>query len=243
MKLFHVTITGADQSLSDIQELFKLSEEFRFVEWGILYSSSQGKLRYPPKQWQDELFAMCDNVLETHGWAPNLSAHLCGKYALDALFKNLFMLPSKHFKRCQINTSCKNLHKTDIFALDKSLYMFDSGVEFIFQYRSKSDDLKIQDMAKCNEMCSAMTHRFAALYDISGGNGILPTSWPKPFENVRTGYAGGLNPDNLEEQLAKIALVVGDNSVSIDMESGVRTNNLFDLDKVRRCLQIASIYK
>lgn len=67
----------------------------------------------------------------------------------------------------------------------------------------------------------------------------MPTTWPKPFSNVRTGYAGGLNPDNLEEQLTKIAAVVGNNSVSIDMESGVRTNNEFDLDKVRRCLQMA----
>jgi len=236
MKLFHVTITGADHSLSNIQELFRLSEEFRFVEWGILYSpNKQNELRYPPKDWQNNLFSMCDDALAANGWAPNLSAHLCGQYAIDVLFNNLLMLPSKYFKRCQVNTSAKNLQRADIFALDGFFHMLAPEVEFIFQYRGTSDDAKIDEMSRCNQIVP----RFAALYDISGGKGILPTTWPKPFSNVRTGYAGGLNPDNLKEQLAKIASVVGDNSVSIDMESGVRTNNEFDLDKVRRCLQIA----
>ncbi|MHB1675039.1 MAG: hypothetical protein ACYCSP_12405 [Acidobacteriaceae bacterium] len=42
MKLETVTITGADDS-TDIVELAELSEEFPFVEWGILISARARK--------------------------------------------------------------------------------------------------------------------------------------------------------------------------------------------------------
>lgn len=42
-----------------------------------------------------------------------------------------------------------------------------------------------------------------ALYDSSGGRGILPNSYRLPVGDF-CGYSGGLGPDNLEEQLPKI---------------------------------------
>lgn len=239
MKLFHVTITGADQSLPNVKELLRLSEEFRFVEWGILYSQTkQGELRYPTQEWQDELFAMCDVALETHGWVPNLSAHLCGKWARDFLFNDMLLLPSKHFKRVQINTTQSNFQKADFEKLSALLDEVAPHIEIIFQYRGgPQDNLKVAEMAQYN---LGDRNRFAALYDISGGRGKLPTDWCQPMEGVRFGYAGGLKPSNLEEQLSKVASVVGDSTVYIDMESGVRTENEFDTGKVRRCLELAS---
>lgn len=236
MKLFHVTITitGADHGLDQPQELCRLSTEFPFVEWGILFSpSKQGDLRYPTIEWRDELFKACDEAENE----VNLSAHLCGAYARDFLFNRTLMLPSRHFKRVQINTTQKNFQKADMSVLSELVDELAPHVEIIFQYRGGlQDNKKVVEMSAFNES----TNRFAALYDISGGKGILPKDWCLPLDNVRTGYAGGLNPDNLEEQLTKIAEVVGDRTVSIDMESGVRTNNEFDLSKVRRCLELAS---
>lgn len=44
-------MTGADDA-TDIDELLKLSDQFPFVEWGILFSqSSASKPKYPTKEW------------------------------------------------------------------------------------------------------------------------------------------------------------------------------------------------
>jgi len=52
MKLDRVTITGADNSVENMHEIFDLSQQFPFVEWGILVShSSVGKPRFPSLMW------------------------------------------------------------------------------------------------------------------------------------------------------------------------------------------------
>ena len=44
-------MTGADDSV-DPKELFRISEKYPFVEWGILFSkSATGRYRYPSKEW------------------------------------------------------------------------------------------------------------------------------------------------------------------------------------------------
>jgi len=54
------------------------------------------------------------------------------------------------------------------------------------------------------------------------------------------GYAGGLNPDNIEQELIKIEAVVGDAEIWIDMESGIRNKkDELDLEKCERVLAIA----
>ena len=56
------------------------------------------------------------------------------------------------------------------------------------------------------------------------------------------GYAGGLGPDNIESELQRIAAAAGDAPFWIDMETRVRSDNdeQFDLNKVRRCLEITA---
>ena len=77
------------------------------------------------------------------------------------------------------------------------------------------------------------------LFDISGGRGIVPKEWPK--QKGYCGYAGGLSPDNLQEQLEKIEKVVDDVPIWIDAETHLRSpdNSILDLDKVRSFLEIA----
>ena len=75
------------------------------------------------------------------------------------------------------------------------------------------------------------------LLDASGGRGIdtpidvFPTS-------RKIGYAGGLNPENIADKLSFLMENVKIGRFWIDMESGVRTNDWFDLDKVVRVLEI-----
>jgi phosphoribosylanthranilate isomerase len=65
-----------------------------------------------------------------------------------------------------------------------------------------------------------------------GGLGIdTPISAPAYASKVHLGFAGGINPDNVIDKMDEItSLPVG--RFWIDMESGVRTDDRFDLDKV-----------
>lgn len=68
------------------------------------------------------------------------------------------------------------------------------------------------------------------LFDASGGRGVTPAAWP-PYPGRLVGYAGGIGPDN-------VASIIGEINASgpywIDMESGVRTDDRFDLSLCRR---------
>jgi phosphoribosylanthranilate isomerase len=76
------------------------------------------------------------------------------------------------------------------------------------------------------------------LFDPSGGRGIEPFSWPVPPLGARMGYAGGIGPDNLLDVLRAIGPV--ESPFWIDMESGVRTDDRFDLAKARAVLETAA---
>jgi phosphoribosylanthranilate isomerase len=80
-------------------------------------------------------------------------------------------------------------------------------------------------------------NEFNYLFDASGGNGIEIQDVPKPFQNKYCAYAGGLSPDNIKVKLELLDKSLPNKSViGIDMESGVRTDGVFDLEKVKQCL-------
>ena len=58
----------------------------------------------------------------------------------------------------------------------------------------------------------------------------------EPFKNY-TGYSGGLDDINMESICNTIKDIKNKSNVWIDMESGVRTNEQFDLEKVRTVLR------
>jgi phosphoribosylanthranilate isomerase len=77
------------------------------------------------------------------------------------------------------------------------------------------------------------------LLDASGGQGIdTPVEVAPAFSALKVGYAGGINPDNVAEKLTYLLEHVETGDFWIDMESGVRTNDWFDLDKVYTVLEI-----
>jgi len=239
MKLFHVTITGADDSVAP-EQLLDLSREYPFVEWGILFKDGRaGTPRYPTQKWIDELIAVQDSTLDM-----NLSAHLCGQFAADLLNKQSLTI-SPLFKRVQINCVAEDFHNADLDKLVALRFLFGNKAEFIFQYRhTEEDKLRATDLHQYNPVGGAPNAgSFALLYDVSGGKGVLPNLWPDPPYGMRFGYAGGLNPDNLHDKLNEIANAAGDQTVWVDMETGVRgSNDEFDLVKVRQCLELAWHY-
>ena len=81
----------------------------------------------------------------------------------------------------------------------------------------------------------------AILFDASAGRGVAPEGWPAPIPDHFCGYAGGINPGNVARHIELIK-EAGAEDTWIDMESGVRTENRFDLDKVREVLKIAAAH-
>ncbi|MCX6217684.1 hypothetical protein [Spirosoma sp.] len=231
-----VTITGADDSIQPA-ELLALTREFPFVEWGILLSrSSMGNNRFPSTMWLLTLARYQKSLAQT-GQQLTLSGHLCGRWVKDILVgKHEFvdaLTPEVWdiFSRIQINTHAE-FHSATAVGIGMLNRLRDK--EFIFQYDNVNTILL--------ELARNASVNHSALFDLSHGVGKLPSQWPDLIQNLSCGYAGGLSPENLREQIYRIEEKAGDTPIWIDMETHVRSNNdkQFDLGKVRACLEIAS---
>lgn len=229
--LERVTITGADNSVAP-SELALLSKKYPFVEWGILVSKkSIGQNRFPSLDWIKELGEIYRSNPDMQ-----LSCHVCGRWVNEILetgdVDERTGFNFDMFDRVQLNTHGR-VHESTIEAY-KKLARFKH--EYIFQYDTKNSHLI--------ELAEKFNVKHSALFDVSGGNGILPKKWEAAKANCQFGYAGGLSPDNLEEQIPKILSASGGESIWIDMETYVRSDDdtKFDLEKVDKCLEIASKY-
>ncbi len=231
-----VTITGADDSIDPIN-LVQLSLKYPFVEWGILVSKKiMGNHRFPSQRWLQGL----EKTRYTDLPDMKLSMHVCGMWVRQLLLGQVDLQqeigePLYHiFQRIQINTHAE---KHDYNAKGfEHLQILGVAKVFIFQYDGVNTELL--------QMASDYNIRHSALFDLSHGIGILPEQWPDLLPNTKCGYAGGLSPENLEQQIQRIEQKAGDTEVWIDMETHVRSNmdQQFDLRKVEKCLQIASKY-
>jgi hypothetical protein len=199
MILDRVTITGADDSV-DPRDLLPLSKRFPWVEWGILLSRSQeGGPRFPSLDWMYGLKTIAEQP-----WGPlKLSGHLCGAWVRAlCLGSNPFEAQrpgiARMFPRVQLNFHAQ-AHQTAPSAFRGALGLWARG-EYIFQFDAVNDALMDEAIAA--------GIRAVPLFDISGGAGIEPGEWPAPIGDY-CGYAGGLHPDFLAEQLERIANAAG----------------------------------
>jgi len=230
MKINKVTITGADDSI-DINTLVQFQKKFPFVEWGILLNLyNAGSNKFPSSKWLGNcLAAITRDKLNT-------SAHLCGIYAKDVMkgpdkyntIQNLKGL----FNRFQINFNFKTSGEYDMEYITQLLSTIDTT--FIFQY-NKSNEGVLKEFLTKNKKISNVN----ILFDSSGGRGTMIKQIPTPF-NIYTGYSGGLTPNNVEQFCTDLIKFPNDSTVWVDVESGVRTDNKFDIDKVEDFLTITS---
>lgn len=231
-----VTITGANEEM-DIEKLYEISQQYPFVEWGILLSkNSMGSSpRFPDFAWMTELARFKEEK------DLKLSGHLCGRWVRDvckgewSFLKDLGEPIVGMFNRIQLNFHAE-VHR---LPRDKFIRGFTSGPglrfslyrQFIFQIDDVNDS--ILDVAKEAGIDAA------PLFDLSGGAGVLPENWP--VANGYCGYAGGLSPENVQGQLALIEQAAGNGPIWIDVETHVRSgrDTIFDLDKVKHFIENA----
>lgn len=231
MNVKKVTITGADDSVTAL-DMKDITERFPYVEWGILLSRSQeGSPRFPSKDWLDQLADMTQV-----GAQLVLSGHLCGAWVRDIIDGGDLFVKDRAsitylFKRYQLNFHAF-AHWTDPASLSAGLSKFQREPQFIFQFDEVNNPLLQYALQE--------GYNAVPLFDTSGGAGVLPTEWPA-FIGTYCGYAGGLSPDNLEEQMEKILEVAAGQDIWIDVETHVRShdNAILDLEKVYRFLEIS----
>ena len=222
MRLKHITFTGVDGK-TDLNRLWEIQKEYPIAEFGVLVSKNwrDNGNRYFNPSYLDSLRGL------------NLSAHLCGSIARAAIrgdwnpftqWGRTYLIASL-FRRCQINiaTTAGNPRS---FAYKGYAEYFD---EIILQQKSAKD---------CSLfMSSENSNHITALLDASGGEGINTSLEPLNIPR-KIGYAGGFNADNVADKLTFLLTSEKVGDFWIDMESGVRTDDWFDLDKVVKVLEI-----
>ncbi len=233
-----VTITGIDQFTSRVR-LAMIQRAHPFVEWGVLLSETKaGKdNRYPPVEWINDTMAHSLGAVRDL----NLSGHVCGAWARDIAnggreFVDTHPMWLGKFQRLQLNIS----HVLDKIYPHSDLY---KGLEAIVGPRVI---IQLRDDSLWYTIMTPLMDKVDILFDCSGGRGLLPECWPRPsLDGVlrpNFGYAGGLKPENLKEQIEAIQMASEGQPVWIDVESGVRTDEVLDLDKVETFLDIAAPY-
>lgn len=169
------------------------------------------------------------------------SAHLCGKAVRELITdgiiqQSLYIHPIANYcQRVQLNFNVQKT-KPDLYRLFSGLSKYNHPA--VILQVNQSNKQFIDAVAPFTD-----SDTFHHLFDASGGRGTEIATIPQPLEGKYCGYAGGLNPDNLAEKLALLDMSLPtDHVIWIDMESGVRTNNNFDLDKVQKCIEIVKPY-
>lgn len=216
MYLRYVTITGIDQQ-ADFSRIRDLSWRFPFVEWGFLYSPSrQGKeTRYMSVEAINRFAAYCG--------AGNLSLHLCGKGVQDLLWKSHGI----------------NLHYFDRIQLNANEYKDYQIKTICDSFRDKQIICQLKDSTRSSWHDLYTIPNLAWLGDDSGGRG-KETVWLSPIPGIFCGYAGGISPYNIQTKLNTLKYLIPSGVTWIDMESGVRTNDWLDLDKVENILKVCA---
>ena len=230
MKLKHITFTGIDAK-TDLDALKEIQKKYRFAEFGVLtsYHWYENGNRYLDPQIIDSL----------RSYDLKLALHVCGKAASDAAIghwhriNKLVWTNLDIFKRIQLNVSgrkdCTNVCHVPMY----------NSQEVIIQEKDVENVKRYTDTINYYEH-SFIQDEFSMLLDGSGGRGVDTGLTIYPSDR-KIGYAGGFNPDNVGDKLSYLLENVKTGTFWIDMESGVRTDDWFDLDKVTKVLETCEL--
>lgn len=213
-----VTLTGLDRQVDSLR-VAALSKAYPILEWGVLLGNRPEEPRYP--SWE-ELLAWAD-FKEHHQL--RMALHLCGAFAKKWIAQDpeVVQLASR-FNRIQLNVIGKSL---DPEVVAQSLIV-NRHPAVITQHNKNNEDLNVFLRDLPNHM---------VLFDSSGGRGVGVSEWPENLDGVWCGYAGGLGPDNVKEELDRIHEKAG-SIYWIDMEGKLRNpNDTLDLDRCEQVLK------
>lgn len=235
MSLELVSLTGADDQVA-VESLAALSAKYPFAEWAVLWHpEKEGTQRVPSALWRERFLSL---------ELPYVAAHLCGKQIFRELLTHgtaeSRITDLSRYRRIQLNINARRRDFTDEEVLEIYRTLHGAGLRLILQHHAESEEVIERFLYDLDE--DGMK-RIDILFDSSKGTGQRPPAWPQPHRfNLFCGYAGGLGPDVLSAELPKIKAAVALSGRElpywIDMESGIRTENEFDLKKVEQVLTL-----
>ena len=237
LNIDRVAIAGADEIVRPAQ-LTELSRKYPFVEWSILYTSIARPLRgFPSVEWIRELVEQSKLLQAQTGRALNLSIHLCGMATYELLRGNYEPLKPvwdllPHFQRMQLNA---NFYSHCLRSLPNNVRRLPCRPQIIIQLNGNPDNEKAYKVLLKAGFNTVMLH------DRSGGRG-LTNDWLPPIGSY-CGYAGGLKPETLKDQILTIARVTNGHRIYLDLQSGVRSKyKEFVLGRAEEVLRIAQCW-
>jgi len=233
--LTKVSITGVDDQTS-ISALKELTEEFPFVEWGVLYyPEREGQGRNPSHETRAMLYAK----------KLPLALHLCGTNAFEDLLSGKWNMEFAFAQRVQLNINARKTIFTpaQVFRVYEEMQCY-YGNQVILQRQWRTEHfIPIATDASLHPI-GYDARRYDILVDGSCGRGLKPDQWQRPANiplDTFVGYAGGIDADNAEMVIQSLlGMEIG--PFWIDMETGVRTDDKLDLKKVRRVLETAAFH-
>ena len=214
-----ITLTGVDND-TNVEQALALAQRFPLLEWGVLYSptrAGQGG-RYPSVERAVAfLTAMRAANVPT-------AVHLCGQGVFGVLDASDVegMRLAQLAGRVQMNFNQRR-QPVNLTTLERWIEVHNKPL--ITQHNSANDEV----------WTTLRNPMHQVLFDASGGRGVLAAQWSAPLEGKFCGYAGGLGPDNVREQVQAITAVC-DRRFWIDMEQSLRTEDVFDLALCERVL-------
>ncbi len=231
--LTHISITGADDNTS-ITQLVELNKKFPYAEWGILYfPEKEGAKRNPTQTWRKEFLAQIPK--------DKTAIHLCGEDVFNQILASDFdsselKIELSKFGRIQLNINARKLKNLFTDEQIATIYekLLANDLHIIAQYNHISENA-IKKFITNNKVDY---NYFDILLDSSLGKGVSPETWSVPEglgNEVTLGFAGGLNPENIYGNYQKINPITK-NKYWLDLESGARTDNEFDLVKAESIL-------
>lgn len=230
MYLKYVTFTGVDKS-TDLERLKTLSEMYPWIEWGILL--------YNPKQNKFPPLGFIEHFVNTLGGHCNISVHICGELVPATINFTPILYPLLE----KLSTTKKTRLQLNFNAMNNTVSI--PQLQWFIKRMTIPVITQVNENNKYIHKLLTSTPNTQYLYDASGGHGKEISKFEKPLtcgvmqskDHNLTGYAGGINADNLFTILGKIGSVVHATYPTwIDMESSLRTDaNTFSISK---CIDI-----
>ena len=240
MKLRYITCSDP-REMVPVEALLRLAQTAPIVEIAVQAHPSKMSQTMPRNQWFNRLLKE-SLYMPT---APNLAVHISMEWC-DNICQGIIVPEIKDWlsltrtdgspviRRWQINIHGSKTQKFNTNEIANLLKSFPNN-EFIFQYDS-SEYNRMQKLERTGA-------KFSILYDASSGTGTLAKNWNAPlFNNHPQGYSGGLSPENVVENLDKIAKVTADRTdVWIDAEGKLKNpdTKVFDINRAKQYITAA----
>lgn len=235
-----ISLTGWDNTIEPAETVGFMAQRPGAI-MGIHFSEERrGGKRHPNRSWVQEFVRLARRQPVDVVRHMRVDAHMGNRWSLDIAQGKMDVLEQEVdptvFRRIQLNHlgraqpeqllegAEKRKDFTFVVSRSRASAAFCAGMDALLQtYKGPA--------------------KIAYLYDDSWGKGVVPEEWPKVLPHAACGYAGGLGPENLSEQIEKLLALNPDANFWVDMESKLRNeHDIFQIEKAIACYDIAQPY-